>query len=64
MPNKLSSGWKLSMSTFAQQTVNPHRVMVESSKVIPNPNMKVITLQLGDPTIFGKHHRYKIKIQN
>lgn len=52
MPNIISSDWKLEMSTFARQTVNPHRIMVETSKVVPNPNKKVITLQLGDPTIF------------
>ncbi|KAG5682905.1 hypothetical protein PVAND_012223 [Polypedilum vanderplanki] len=52
MPNIISADWKLEMSTFARQTVNPHRLMVETSKVVPNPKKKVLTLQLGDPTIF------------
>lgn len=45
------------MSKFAQNTVNPHRQMAENSKVVPNPNKKVITLQMGDPTIFGNFKR-------
>jgi tyrosine aminotransferase len=52
MPNIVSAEWKLEMSTFARRTINPHRLMVETSKVVPNPEKKVITLQLGDPTIF------------
>jgi tyrosine aminotransferase len=53
MPNIISKSKKLEMSDFARRTLNPHRIMVESSKVKPNPNKEVITLQLGDPTIFG-----------
>lgn len=53
MPNITSSTRKLEMSNFAKRTLNPHRIMVESSKVTPNPCKEVITLQLGDPTIFG-----------
>lgn len=45
------------MSKFAQGTVNPHRQMAENSKVTPNPSKKVITLQMGDPTIFGNFTR-------
>lgn len=45
------------MSTFAKATANPHRLMAENSKVIPNPSKTVITLQLGDPTIFGNFKR-------
>lgn len=47
MPNVVSKTRKLEMSDFARRTINPHRIMVESSKVIPNPNKEVITLQLG-----------------
>lgn len=56
MPNVISADWKLEMSTFARQTINPHRLMVETSKVVPNPEKKVITLQLGDPTIGNFSH--------
>lgn len=56
MPNIISGDWKLEMSRFSRQTINPHRLMVETSKVVPNPDKKVITLQLGDPTIGGFSH--------
>lgn len=45
------------MSQFAISTVNPHRMMAENSKVSPNPSKKVITLQMGDPTLFGNFRR-------
>lgn len=47
MPNIVSKTHKLEMSNFAKRTINPHRIMVESSKVKPNPNKEIITLQLG-----------------
>lgn len=45
------------MSKFANLTVNPHRKMAESSHYVPNPTKNVITLQMGDPTIFGNFKR-------
>ena len=45
------------MSDYAKLTANPHRLMAENSKVVPNPSKKVITLQMGDPTIFGNFKR-------
>lgn len=56
MPNILSADWQIEMSRFSRQTINPHRLMVETSKVMPNPEKKVITLQLGDPTIGNFSH--------
>lgn len=57
-PVKSNSVWHLHMSQFSKVTVNPHRQMAESSKVAPNPSKKVITLQMGDPTInFGNFSR-------
>lgn len=55
--NNFITPGKLPMSQFARSTVNPHRQMVENSKVVPNPSKKVITLQMGDPTIFGNFKR-------
>jgi hypothetical protein len=54
MPNNLFSEWNLEMSSFAHKTINLHRIMGENPSVFPNPNKKAITLQYGDPTIFGK----------
>lgn len=55
--NNNTSAWEIPMSQFAAVTVNPHRIMAENSKVSPNPNKKVITLQMGDPTLFGNFRR-------
>jgi tyrosine aminotransferase len=49
--------WDLKMSNYAQATANPHRIMAENSKVVPNPSLPIITLQMGDPTIFGNFER-------
>lgn len=49
--------WNISMSQFAKATANPHRLMAENSKVVPNPSKPIITLQMGDPTIFGNFAR-------
>lgn len=57
-PNPVESySRNLPMSNFAKATANPHRLMAENSKVIPNPSKKVITLQMGDPTLFGNFKR-------
>jgi tyrosine aminotransferase len=54
---KIHSIWDIQMSDFAKSTANPHRIMAESSKIIPNPSKTTITLQMGDPTIFGNFRR-------
>jgi len=51
------AAWNINMSQFAKSTANPHRLMAENSKVIPNPSKSLITLQMGDPTIFGNFSR-------
>lgn len=55
--NSKLTTWNLPMSQFAIATVNPHRMLAENSKVLPNPSKKVITLQMGDPTLFGNFRR-------
>lgn len=49
--------WNFPLTKFAASTINPHRLMAESSKIVPNPSKKIITLQMGDPTIFGNFAR-------
>uniref|UniRef100_A0A0K0ETM7 Tyrosine aminotransferase n=1 Tax=Strongyloides stercoralis TaxID=6248 RepID=A0A0K0ETM7_STRER len=43
----------LKPSTFAQNTVNPVRSFVEALSIQPNPKLKPIKLNLGDPTLIG-----------
>jgi hypothetical protein len=50
-PNHGKPHWNISVSNFAKMTVNPHRMIAENLKIIPNPNKKLITLQMGDPTL-------------
>jgi len=45
--------WNVKSSKTATNTVNPIRRLVDSITAKPNPDKKVITLSLGDPTVFG-----------
>lgn len=63
IPTKFNNASTLQMSRFAKATANPHRLMAENSKIIPNPSMTTITLQMGDPTIFGNFSRPKEAVE-
>jgi tyrosine aminotransferase len=43
----------LPASIVSQRTVNPIRRIVDNLQVKPNPDKPVISLALGDPTVFG-----------
>lgn len=45
---------KIRISDYARLSINPLRKITQEQKIDPNPMKKTITLQLGDPTIFGK----------
>ncbi|XP_070504601.1 tyrosine aminotransferase-like isoform X2 [Chironomus tepperi] len=45
--------WNLVASELAKKSENSIRSIWEDSKNGPNPLLKVITLQIGDPTVFG-----------
>ncbi|KAG0315850.1 hypothetical protein BGZ99_007228 [Dissophora globulifera] len=45
--------WKVSASIVAKRTSNPIRAIVDHIKVKPNVHKSVISLALGDPTLFG-----------
>lgn len=45
--------WNVQATEFATMTENPLRKIWEGQKVAPNPRKEVITLQIGDPTVFG-----------
>jgi tyrosine aminotransferase len=51
-PNPRNS-WKVSASIVAKRTSNPIRAIVDHIKVKPNPEKSMISLALGDPTLFG-----------
>lgn len=38
---------------MSNKTFNPIRAIVDNMKVKPNPNKTVISLSIGDPTVFG-----------
>lgn len=63
IPTKFNNASTLQMSRFAKATANPHRLMAENSKIIPNPSKTTITLQMGDPTIFGNFSRPKEAVE-
>lgn len=45
---------KIKISDYARLSINPLRKITQEQKIDPNPSKRSITLQLGDPTIFGK----------
>ncbi|XP_070504600.1 tyrosine aminotransferase-like isoform X1 [Chironomus tepperi] len=45
--------WNLVASELSKKSENSIRTIWEDSKNCPNPLLKVIPLQLGDPTVFG-----------
>ncbi|KAG0232779.1 hypothetical protein BGW42_007939 [Actinomortierella wolfii] len=47
------SSWKVPASIVAKRTSNPIRAIVDHIKVKPNPEKSMISLALGDPTLFG-----------
>ncbi|KAM4834038.1 tyrosine aminotransferase isoform 1-T3 [Thomomys bottae] len=47
------SRWSVRPSDMANKTFNPIRAIVDSVKVEPNPNKAMISLSIGDPTVFG-----------
>jgi tyrosine aminotransferase len=50
----MSRNWtKIKISNYARLSINPLRKIVQDQKIETNPNRKPITLQLGDPTMFG-----------
>ncbi|XP_054710525.1 LOW QUALITY PROTEIN: tyrosine aminotransferase-like [Uloborus diversus] len=46
-------GWNVRPSNYATGTVNPIRAVVENMKLTPNPDKKMISLSIGDPTVSG-----------
>ncbi len=40
-------------SSLAKQTFNPIRNILETMHMKPNPKKKMISLSIGDPTVFG-----------
>jgi tyrosine aminotransferase len=45
--------WKVPASIISKRTSNPIRAIVDHIKVKPNANKSMISLALGDPTLFG-----------
>uniref|UniRef100_A0A8D0BKE6 Tyrosine aminotransferase n=1 Tax=Salvator merianae TaxID=96440 RepID=A0A8D0BKE6_SALMN len=45
--------WAVRASEMSKRTFNPIRTIVDSMKVEPNPQKPLISLSLGDPTVFG-----------
>ena len=49
-----SKSWtKVRASAMAEKTFNPIRNILESMTLTPNPDKKMISLSIGDPTVFG-----------
>ena len=49
----LDSDWHIEISEFAKNTSNPVRKLIEQMKIEPNPQLPMIALSIGDPTVFS-----------
>ena len=45
--------WKISASLMSKNTFNPIRSILETMNLEPNPEKPMISLSIGDPTVFG-----------
>jgi tyrosine aminotransferase len=45
--------WNVKASILAKDTFNPIRNILETMDLEPNPEKKMISLSIGDPTVFG-----------
>ena len=45
--------WSVKASIVAKNTFNPIRNILETMDITPNPLKKMISLSIGDPTVFG-----------
>ncbi|CAF1013796.1 unnamed protein product [Brachionus calyciflorus] len=51
--DNLNSEWNIDSSEFAKSTCNPVRKLIEQMKIEPNPELQMIALSIGDPTVFS-----------
>ena len=52
-PSSRKGSWNIQASSFAVNSINPIRQIVENMNVNPNPSKPLIPLSIGDPTLFG-----------
>jgi tyrosine aminotransferase len=45
------AAWNVNTSEFAKSTSNPVRKLIEQMRIEPNPELTMIALSIGDPTI-------------
>ena len=50
---KYEEEWNVEASNLAKNTFNPIRNILETMNIQPHPDKKMISLSIGDPTIFG-----------
>ena len=53
-PKAFGRSWsEIQASDMAHKTFNPIRNILETMTLTPNPGKKMISLSIGDPTVFG-----------
>merc|ERR1719278_2172315 len=51
--NRRREEWRVAASIVAKNTFNPIRDILETMTIVPNPEKKMISLSIGDATVFG-----------
>ena len=54
--------WRpLAAADLAKNTFNPIRNILETMVIKPNPEKKMISLSIGDPTVFGNLSPHQVR---
>ena len=54
--------WRpLAAADLAKNTFNPIRNILETMVIKPNPEKKMISLSIGDPTVFGNLAPHQVR---
>lgn len=53
MTMRARKSWNVNSSSYAKNTFNPIRHIVENLQIVPHPDKPLIALSVGDPTVFG-----------
>ena len=63
--NKMVSkaSWRVEASVMAKTTFNPIRNILETMDLKPNPEKPMISLSIGDPTVFGNLEPPKVVLE-
>jgi len=58
-----SKQWEVVASSLAKETFNPIRTILETMKITPHPDRPMISLSIGDPTVFKNLNVHPVVVE-